>query len=98
MLDAARAFDGAQRWLHMPEDRRLLRGKAHVAGEQELAAGPSDTARDLGDGDQPALAQTPEQKAERRLPGQLGGGLPVLGDAVHVDVGDEVVRVGAAEH
>jgi len=34
----------------------------------------------------------------RRLAGQLRRGLPVLGDPVQIDVGDEVVRIAARVH
>ena len=95
MLDAAAAGDQAERRLELTEDRRLSRGEAHVARQHELAAGAADAALDLRDGDEAARAQMTEQEGDRRFAGQLRRLRPVLLDPGHVDVGDEVVGVGA---
>ena len=98
MLGAAPAGDHAERRLELTEDRRLARGKAHVARQHELAAGAAYATLDLRDGDEAACAQMAKQQGDRRLAGQLRRLRPVLLDPGHVDVGNEVVGVGALEH
>ncbi len=84
-------------WLKIADSRAA---KTHVARQHELAAGGADPPRDLGDRHEATCAQMAEQKCDRRLPGQLRRLRAVLGDAVEVDVRDEVVgvRAGAGEH
>ena len=98
MLDAAGTRDQAETRFGLAEDRRLPRGKAHVARQRELAARAAHAAFDLRDRDQAARAQVAEQDSERRFAGQLRRRFPVFPDPRHVDVGNEVVRVGALEH
>jgi hypothetical protein len=97
VLDSARTGDEAEPGLRLAEDRRFARGKTHVARQHELAAGAAHPALDLCDGHEPAGAQVPEHEAERGLAGQLRRRVAVLRDARHVDVGYEVVGVGAPE-
>ena len=98
MLDAAAARDHPHRRLQLAENRRLSRGKAHVARQHELAAGAANAAFDLRDGDKAACAEVAKQQANRRLAGQFCRLGPVLLDPGHVDVGNEIVGVGALEH
>ena len=84
--------------LELTENRRLPRGKAHVARQHELAAGAAHATLDLRDGDEAACAQMAKQEGDRRFAGQLRRLLPVLFDPGHVDVGNEIVGVGALEH
>src|SRR5262245_48427823 len=51
VLDAARAGGHTRRRLWLAENRRLSRGKAHVARQHELAASGAHAALDLRDGD-----------------------------------------------
>ena len=95
---APAAGEHAERRLELAEDRRLARGEAHVARQHELAAGAADATLDLRDGDEAARAQMAKQERDRRFAGQLRRLRPVLRDPGHVDVGDEVVGVGAREH
>jgi hypothetical protein len=78
-----------ERRLELAEDRRFARGKAHVAGEHELAAGAADAALDLRNGDEAARAQMAKQEGNRRIAGQLRRLRPVFIDPGHVDVGNE---------
>ena len=98
MLRGAAAGQHAERRLELREDRGLARREAHVAGQDELAAGGAHATLDLRDRDQAAGAQMAEEQRDRRLPRELGRLLPVLRDPRQVHMGDEVVRVGAAEH
>ena len=98
MLDGAAAREQTERRLELAEDRRLARGEAHVARQHELAARGADATLDLRDRDEPARAQMAKQKGNRRFAGQLRCLRPVLPDPGQVDVGDEVVRIGALEH
>src|SRR5580700_6034123 len=98
MLDPAGAFDPTERRFHMPEDRAAARGETHVAGQREFTACTPGAALDLGDGDEPAGAQIAEEKPQGRFAGELRGAVPVFGDPVQVDVGDEVIGVSALEH
>lgn len=84
--------------LRLTENRRLPRGIAHVAREHELAAGAAHASFDLRDGDEPACAQMAKQKADRRFADKLRRLLPVLLDLGHVDVGNEIIWVGALEY
>ena len=95
VLGGAPAGEQTERRLELTEDRRLARGEAHVARQHELAAGGADATLDLRDGDEAACAQMAEQNGDRRLAGQLRRLRPVLGDPGQIDVGDEVVGVGA---
>ena len=88
----------AERRLRLTENRRLSRGKAHVARQHEFAAGAAHAPLDLRDRDEAACAQIAKQQADRRFAGQLRRLLPVLVDPGHVDVGNEIVGVGALEH
>ena len=98
VLRAAATGEHAERGLELGEDRRLSRGEAHVARQHELAARATHATLYLGDSDEPARAEVVEQEGDRRFAGQLGGLRPVLGDPGQVDVRDEVVGVGGAEH
>lgn len=95
--DAARARDQAEPQLRLTEHRRLSRGKPHVAGQHELTAGATDTPFDLGDRE-PTRTQVAKQQAERGFANQPRCLLPVLADPRHVDMGNEVIGVGAPEH
>ena len=98
MLGGAAAGEHAEGRLELTEDRRLARRELHVGREHELAADTAHATLDLRDRDEAAVAQVVEQQRKRwlaRQPRCLG---PILGDPRHVDVGDEVVRVGALEH
>jgi hypothetical protein len=53
---------------------------------------------DPGDADEGARAEIPEHEGDRGLACQFRRLCSILGDLRHVDVGDEVVGVGAAEH
>ena len=97
VLRGAAAGEHAERRLELPEDRRLSRGEAHVARQHELTARAAHAPLDLGDRDEPARAQVVEQEGDRRLAGQLGGLRPVLVDLGQVDMGDEVVGIGAVK-
>ena len=98
MLNGAGAGKQTERRLELTEDRRLSRGKTHIARQHELATGAAHATLDLRDGDQAAGAQMTKQAAERRFAGELRRFLPVFADPSHVDVRDEVVGVGAREH
>ena len=98
LLGCAAAGEQTERRLHLTEDRRLARAKAHVAGQHELAAGAAYATLDLRDGDQAAGAQMAKQEGDRRFAGQFRRLLPVLFNARHVDMGNEVVRVRTLEH
>src|SRR5262245_46296152 len=98
MLHAACAGRRAKRRLRLSEDRRLSRGEAHVHRQHELAAGAAYASLDLRNGHEAACTQMAEEKGDRRLAGQLRSLLPVLRDAGDVDVGNEIVGVGALEH
>src|SRR5262245_55564957 len=63
VLEAACAGDRADRLLRLAENRRLSRGEAHVAREDELAARAPYTTLDLRDGDETACAQMTKQEA-----------------------------------
>ena len=52
-----------ERRLELAEDRRLPSREAHVTRQGELAPGGADPALDLGDADQAARAQVPEERA-----------------------------------
>src|SRR5262249_26014119 len=67
VLDAARAGDQAEAFFRLTEDRRLPRGKAHVARQDELVAGAAHAPRDPRDGDEATGAQVAKQHADRRL-------------------------------
>jgi hypothetical protein len=92
------AGDQAERRLDLPEDGRFARGEAHVARQDELAAGAADATFDLRDGDEATGAEVAEQGSDGGFAGQLRRLGPVLGDPRQIDVRDEVVRVGAREH
>ena len=96
-MHAPRAGDQAEPRLGLTEDRRLSRGKPHVARQHELAAGAADATLDLRDGNEAARAETPKKEGDRRFAGQLCSLLTVRLDPGDVDVGNEVVRVGAPE-
>jgi hypothetical protein len=98
VLGGASAGEQTERRLELTEDRRLSRGKAHVAGQHELAAGAADATLDLRDGDEAAHAQMAKQEGDRQIAGQRRRLRPVFADPSHVDVGNEVVGVGAREH
>ena len=98
MLGGAATGKHTERRLELTEDRGLSRRELHVGRQHELAADTAHATLDLRDGDEAAVAQVVEQQRKRwlaRQPRCLG---PILGDPCHVDVGDEVVRVGALEH
>jgi hypothetical protein len=98
VLDAARAGDQAEPQLRLTEHRRLSRGKPHVARQHELTAGATDAPFDLRDRDEPTRTQVAKQEAERGFANQPRCLLPVLADPRYVDVGNEVIGVGAPEH
>src|SRR5262245_2445988 len=93
VLDAAPAGDGTEGLLQLAEDRRLARGKAHVARQHELAACATDTTLDLRYGDEAACAQPAKQECDRRFPGQLRRLVPVLLDLGYVDVRNKIVGI-----
>src|SRR4030095_14518295 len=98
MLNAACAGDQTEPLLRLTEDRGLSRGKAHVTGQHELAAGAAHASLDLRDGHEPAATQITKQRHNGCLAGQLGGLFSILADPRHVDVRDEVVPIGAREY
>jgi len=67
VLGGARAGEKTEGRLELTEDRRLARGKARVARQNELDAGGAYATLDLSDGDEAAGAQTPKQAGERRF-------------------------------
>ena len=98
VLGGAAAGNLTERGFELREDRRLPRGEAHVARQDELAARGSDPALDLRDGHEAARAQVAKQQRDGRFAGQLRRFRPVLRDPRQVDVRDEVVGIGALEH
>jgi hypothetical protein len=76
------AGDQAERRLDLTEDGRFARGEAHVARQDELAAGAADSTLDLCDGDEATGAEMAEQGSDRGFAGQLRRLGPVLGDRV----------------
>ena len=81
MLGSATARDLTEGAFDLTENRRLARGKAHVAREDELAAGAAYATLDLRDSDETARAQVTKQKGDRSFAGQLRGLFPVLFDS-----------------
>jgi hypothetical protein len=98
MLGRSPTRDQTERGLQLTEDRRLSRREAHVGCQHELAADSPYATLDLCDGHEPAVAQVVEQKGKRRLACQLRRLGSVVVYPCQVDVGDEVVGVGALEH
>src|SRR5262245_34788343 len=98
MLRAARSRNHTERRLELTENRRLSRGKAHIAGQNKLAADAAYATLDLSDGDEPACAQMTKHEGDGWLAGQPCRCLAVLLDPGHVDVGNEIVGVGALEN
>src|SRR5262249_30756046 len=96
--DATPAGNHTKCRLKLTEDRFLSRGKAHVARQYELIAAGTYATLDLCDGHEPACTQITKQQGERRFAGQLRRLRSVLVDFGHVDVGNEIVGVGALEH
>src|SRR5262249_11504872 len=64
VLDAACAWVHTRPCLRLPENRRLARGKAHVARQHELAAGAARAPLNLRDADEAARAETAKKKAD----------------------------------
>src|SRR5262249_49420339 len=50
VLNTTRAGDQAEPLFRLTEDRRLSRGKAHIAGQHELATGAAHASLNLCDG------------------------------------------------
>ena len=98
VLHAAAAGAHAESRLRLSENRGLPRGEAHVARQHELAAGGAHAPLDLRDGDEAAGTEVAEQKRDRRFADQLCRFVAVLLDLGDVDVGNEIVGVGAFEH
>src|ERR1700730_7899174 len=98
VLSGARSGNHTKRRLELTENRRLARGKAHVAGEYELAAHAANAPLDLSDGNKAAGAQVPKDLADRGFSVELRCRLAVLLDPSNVNVGNEVVRVSALKH
>src|SRR6185295_12782203 len=98
MLGGTRAGDHTESGLELTKDRRLTRGKAHVARQYELAANATYATCDLCNADEPTGAQMTKQLADRRFAGEPRCRLPVLFDSGHIDVGYEIVGISAPEH
>jgi hypothetical protein len=98
VLNAAPTRDRSKPRLRLSENRRLSRGKAHVARQYELAAGGAYATLDLRDSDEAACAQVAKQEGDLGFSGQLRCLRPVFLDPGHVDVGNEVVGISALEH
>ena len=84
--------------LRLSEIARLSRGEAHVACQHELAAGAAHATLDLCDRDKAALAQAAKHDRDRRLPSQPRRIFAVLFDPRHIDMGDEIIGIGAPEY
>jgi hypothetical protein len=98
VLDAACARANASRSLWLAENCRLSCGKAHVARQHKLAAGRANATLDLCDGDQAARAEMTKHQANRCLASQLCCLCPVLLDLGHINMGNEIVGIGALEY
>src|SRR6266571_8461771 len=82
----------------LAESRVFARREAHVAGEDELAAHPPDTASDLRDADHRGLGETDEsihQDREARSP-DSSHDVPYL--AGQIKVGKVELRIRALEY
>jgi hypothetical protein len=60
-----------------------------------MRAAAASATLDLRDGDEAACAQMAKQEGDRRFAGQLRRRLPILLDPSHVDVGNEIIEIGA---
>src|SRR4029450_10295744 len=98
VLSGARSGDHTKGRLELTEDRRLACGKAHIAGEYELAAYAANATFDLRDGNEAAGAHVPKDLADRGISVELRCRLAVLLNPSNVNVGNEVVRIRALEH
>jgi len=67
VLDAAGSGVHTRRRIRMPENRRLERGKAHVARRHELDARAARATLDLCDAHEPARTQVSKEKADGRF-------------------------------
>src|SRR5580700_3765468 len=98
------AFGAAAAGMHSHPDfglaqlRVLARRKAHVAGEDELAAHAPDAASDLRDADHRGLGETDERIRQDREAGRpdSGGDVPRL--AGQIKMGKVEVRIRALEY
>src|SRR6185369_12137643 len=98
MLSRARSGNHTEGRLELTEDRRLARGKAHIAGEYELTAYAANATFNLRDGDEAAGAHVPKDLADRGIPVELRCRLSVLLDPSNINVGNEVIRISALEY
>src|SRR5262249_14353948 len=98
MLNAASAGDRTESWLRLTENRCLSRGKTHVACQYELIAACAHATLDLSDADKTTRAEMTKHEGDRSFACQLRRLLAVFFDPGHVDVRDEIVRVGTLQH
>src|ERR1700746_1235267 len=82
----------------LAQSRVLARRKAHVAGEDELAAHAPDAASDLGDADHRRLGETDKRLRQDREAGRPDGRGDVPRLAGQIEVGKVELRISALEY
>src|SRR3984893_8906378 len=82
----------------LAQSRVLARRKAHVAGENELAAHAPDAASDLRDADHRRLGETDERIHQDREAGRPNSCCDVPRLAGQIKVGKVELRIRALEH
>lgn len=97
-VEAAAAGHHARADLGLPEQGALAAGEPDVAGQRELVPDAPGAAADGRDADDARMGQAVDEVVP--VGGQVGrsGHVGHLGHPDDVEVGDEVVRVGAVEH
>ena len=84
--------------LGLAQSRVLARGKAHVAGEDELTAHAPDAASDLRDADHRGLGETHERIHQDGKAGKPDGRHDVARVAGQIEVGEVELRIRALEY